>query len=342
MITWITRALWRRFIVTGLVACLLAPCFSEPAWAEAAVVRIGLQYGIAYLPLLIMKHLKLVEAHARRLGVENITTTWKQLGNGVAINEALLSDGLDIASGGVTVFLTIWDKTHGGVKGVAALEALPMYLVTNRPEVRTLADFSDRDKIALVSNKVGTMAVVLQMAAEKLWGPGKHSALDKITVTMRHPEALAAVTSGKTEITSYFGSPPYQDQALENPGVHLVLSSYDVTGGPHIFNMIWAKSAFRAKNPLAYQAFYQALVEAQALIATDPEQAARIYIEEEQVKTSLEQVAAIITRPEIKFTPAPLNIMVFATFMKRIGLLRTAPETWQDLFLPEVHGEPGS
>src|SRR5579872_3396949 len=93
------------------------------AFAERGEVRIAQQYGISYLPLTIMRHEKLLEAAAAKAGVANLKVVWTQFAAGNAMNEALISGSLDLASGGVGPLLTIWSKTQGRleVRGVAAL-----------------------------------------------------------------------------------------------------------------------------------------------------------------------------------------------------------------------------
>jgi ABC-type nitrate/sulfonate/bicarbonate transport systems, periplasmic components len=262
----------------------------------------------------------------------------------VAMNDALLSRSLDIASGGVTVFLTVWDKTRTsfGVKGVAILNALPMYLVTANPNVHTLKDFSDKDRIAVTAVKISTMAVTLQMAAEQLLGENNHAAFDKLTVSMRHPDAMAALKSGVSEVNSYFGTPPFQQQAMEFPGVRKILSSYDVLGGPATFNMLWTRGDFHDQNPRLYGAFLAALREAQALINADPDEATRIYLVEDNSKLDAAFIRSLIVDPASKFTTTPLNSMKYATFLHKIGTIRSKPESWKELFFPELHDEPGS
>lgn len=56
------------------------------------------------------------------------------------------------------------------VKGVAAMNAMPLLMNTNAARIRSLADFTDRDKIALPAVKVSVQAMFLQMAAEKELG----------------------------------------------------------------------------------------------------------------------------------------------------------------------------
>ncbi|HEX8167859.1 MAG TPA: ABC transporter substrate-binding protein, partial [Beijerinckiaceae bacterium] len=101
---------------------MLAAAGWSPAEAQTKTVRLAKQFGISYLPLTIMEEKKLLEEHARRLGVE-VQTEWLQLSAGSPMNEALISGNLDFASGGVGPLLTIWSRTRNNlkVKGVAAI-----------------------------------------------------------------------------------------------------------------------------------------------------------------------------------------------------------------------------
>ena len=91
---------------------------------------------------------------------------------------------------------------------------MPLYLDTRNPDVKTIKDFTDKDKIALPAVKVSIQAVTLQMAAEQAFGDGQQDRLDPLTVSMSHPDAQTALLSGQSEITAHFGSPPFQYQQL--------------------------------------------------------------------------------------------------------------------------------
>ena len=52
----------RSFIAITLLVC--APC----ARAEVSEVRIAQQFGVAYLPLMVIKKFGLIEKHAERSG----------------------------------------------------------------------------------------------------------------------------------------------------------------------------------------------------------------------------------------------------------------------------------
>ena len=50
----------------------------------------------------------------------------------------------------------------------------------------------------------------------------------------------------------------------------------------------------------------------------------------------------MIKDPGAKFTMTPQNVKTFADFMQKQGLTKNKPDTWKDMFFPEVHGTPGS
>jgi NitT/TauT family transport system substrate-binding protein len=193
------------------------------------------------------------------------------------MNDALLSGGLQVASGGIGPLITIWSRTKGNldVKGMASLNSMPLLLNTRNPNVKSIKDFTDKDRIALPAVKVSVQAVTLQMAAEKAFGEGQQGKLDPLTVSMSHPDGQTALLSGRSEITAHFSSPPFQYQQLEKPGIHTVLNSFEVLGGPTTFNVIWTTSKFRNENPKLYDAFLKALDEAIAQIAKDKKAAPR-------------------------------------------------------------------
>src|SRR5213076_1917707 len=123
---------------------------------------------------------KLIEKHGKKHGVQ-IDVDWVKLSGGNAINDALLSGSIDVGGAGVGPLLTIWDRTAGkqNVKGVASLGNFPHYLVSTNPAVKTIADFSERDRIALPAVTVSVQARILQMAAAKQWGNVQYAKLDR-------------------------------------------------------------------------------------------------------------------------------------------------------------------
>jgi NitT/TauT family transport system substrate-binding protein len=326
-------------------AALLLTLVSAAGGAQAAQpVRIAEQYGIAYLPLMVIKERGLLERFARQAGVGELNVTWWQFSSAAAMNDALLSGGLDLASGGIAPLITLWARTAASLKvrGVATLGSMPNDLNTNRVAVKTVADFGAADRIALPAVSVSIQAIMLQMAAEHAFGSGQQGKLDALTVSMSHPDGLAALLSGRLEVSAHFTSPPFQQQELADPHIHRVLSSYDIVGGPHTFNVVWCATRFHDDNPKLMGAFLAALDDAMAFIKNEPDAAAALYLRSEKSNLSADFVHGLITAPENHYTAAPENSMAFATFQNRIGLIKRQPESWKDLFFPELHDRAGS
>ena len=325
------------------LAAALVFAFSPAALAEMAEIKVAQQYGISYLPLMIMEEQKLIEKQARADGID-VTVGWAKFAGGNVMNDALLSGSLQFASGGVGPLLTIWSRTRGNldVKAVAAINSMPLFLNTRNPAVKTIKDFSDKDKIALPAVKVSIQAVTLQMAAEKAFGEGQQNRLDALTVTLSHPDAQAALLSGQSEVDAHFSSPPFQYQQLKNPAIHTVLNSYDVLGGPATFNLVWTTSKFRNDNPKLYDAFVRALDEAIAIINKDKRAAAEAYLRISKDKDSLQEIQAMLNDPAIVYTTAPENLMKYVDFMAKTGAIKVRPDSWKDLFFPNAHNLPGS
>src|ERR1051325_8638839 len=209
--------------------------WSGAAFAEANQVRFARQLGLGYLQFYVMQDKQMLEKAAGRAGLGAVTAIYVGMGTPTAITDALLSGNVDVVGIGLPAFPTMWDKTRGGmnVRGVMAMNRQPAYLTTRNPHIKSFRDFTDNDRLALPAVKVSVQAIMLQMIAEKTFGPGKFDVLDKLTVGMSHPDGTAAMLSGKLEVTSHFTSAPFQYQQLENSAIRKLLSSYDATDGPH-------------------------------------------------------------------------------------------------------------
>jgi NitT/TauT family transport system substrate-binding protein len=338
----------RSLVLAGIAAATLVISIGALATggaaAETGTIRIAQQFGISYLPLVVMKQRALLEEEVVARGLPRPHVEWAVFSGAAAMNDALISGSLDYATAGVGPMVTMWDRTRGNLRvhGVAALGSMPNYLTTNNPAIKTLRDLGERDKIALPSARVGFQAVVLQMAAAREFGEANYAKLDPLSVSMAHPDAAAALLTGRTEITAHFTSPPFQNQELLDPKIHRILSSYDVLGGPHTFNVVYATGRFRDANPLTMAAFVAALDRAMAIINGDPAAATQLYIAEEKSKLPADFLEDIIRAEDTVFTIEPQASMKFATFMARTGSIKTAPQSWQDLFFPELHGRQGS
>src|SRR5262249_16210064 len=147
--------------------------------------------------------------------------------------------------------LVIWAKTRSSfdLRGVAAYNTLPLTLVTRNPNVKTVKDFTDNDRIAVPAVKASTQAIMLQMPAEQPFAPGQHTKPHHLPISRGHPDAMAALLSDRSEITAHFGAPPYVDLELKRPGIHAVTNAREIFGGPVTVGMTYAPAKFRRDNP---------------------------------------------------------------------------------------------
>lgn len=327
----------------GLGVSLLAGSLVAPAAAQAeGEIRIAEQFGIVYLLLNVVRDQNLIEKHGKEQGID-IKVDWTQLSGGAAINDALLSGSIDIAGAGVGPLLTIWDRTQGrqNVKAVASLGNFPYYLVSNNPKVKSIADFTEKDRIALPAVGVSVQSRFLQYAAAKQWGDKEYARLDKYTLAVPHPDATAALLAGGTELNAHFSNPPFQDQVLTNKDVHVVLNTYDLLG-PNSPTVLFATEKFRKDNPKTYKAFVDALAEAADFAQNDKAAAADTYIRVTKAKIDRDALLKIIDNPQYEFSVTPKNTYPLAEFLYRVGAIKHKPESWKDYFFQDEKPLQGS
>ena len=321
---------------------ILAAALFACSHAHAETVRIARQFGLSYLPLILMQDGGLIEMEAKARGID-LDVQWLIFTGGPPINDALISGNIDMASGGVGPMLTIWSRTRATlrVKGIAALGSMPMWLMTTNPAVRNLADLTEKDRIALPGVKVSIQAVVLQMAAEKAFGAGNQYRLDPLTVSMGHPDGMTAMLGGGSEVTAHFTSAPYMYEEAATGRAHRVLSSYDVLGGPHTFNVVWATTRYYQGHPQVVAAFMAALDRAMGMIVEHPDQAAETWVRVEKARLSVADAAAMIRQKDNEWTTTPRRVMDFCNFMQATGAIKERAENWHQIFFPSAHGPDG-
>jgi len=154
------------------------------------------QRGLLYLPVDMMVTGGVLQQEATKLGLGKVEATAQTLSGPAAIIDALLSGSADYGTAALPSLLTLWDKTHGTpneVKAVGTVSNGAMVLYTINPNVKTIADFTEKDRIAVPSVRISFNAMMLEMAAEKLWNDAHR--LDHLTVGLGHADAVAALAA---------------------------------------------------------------------------------------------------------------------------------------------------
>ncbi|MEO8443234.1 MAG: ABC transporter substrate-binding protein [Betaproteobacteria bacterium] len=332
-----------RLTVLFVFALLSLTCLT--AGAEVSEVRLAQQFSMGYMQFAIMEHNQLIEKHARAAGLGEIKVFWDRFNGPNFMNDALLAGKVDYVSGGVPGLITLWEKTLGTpqeVRGVSALSSQPFLLNSRSPNIKSIRDFTEKDRIAVPSIKSSVQAVTLQMAAAQLLGDANFGKYDNLTVSMSPPDSTVALLSGASEINNVFSVPPFQFQQLEKPGIHTILNSFDVMGGAHTFTVIWTTSKFREANPKTYKAVLAALQEATEILNKDKRAASQMWIEQTKSNLTVDWLSKIVSNPQVQYTLVPNNTTKYSDFMHKVGSIKKKPASWKDLFFPEIHNLPGS
>jgi len=326
------------------VSLLAFSCIIPPAAARAEVseIRITYQPSIIYLPVVVMRHEKMIEKAGASLGLANLKSSYSIFGGGGAATDALLSGNVDVVTTGVSNMLLLWDRTKGGVKGFAQSSATPMWLISTNPKVKTLQDLSQGDKIAVPTVKISSQAILIQMAARKLYGDDQYAKLDQYTTTLGHPDAVAALTSKSGGLTGHFSAPPFEQQEALLPGAHVVTTSTEIMGGPVSNAVYFGLTKFHDNNPTVVAAFYKATREAEAFIKAHPREACEMYAELSGDKTPIDELVKIIQQPGMLYNLVPVGTMATALHMVDTHVMKTRPASWKDFFFAEAYDLPGN
>jgi NitT/TauT family transport system substrate-binding protein len=325
------------FRVTSF-ALFLALSFASTSSGRAEVneIVVAQQYGVSFLPLMVMEQQSLVEKHAAAAGLSEFKVVWAKVAGPSAMNDGLISNAIHFAAQGAPSMITLWDKTRGQIKGVSAMTTYPIYLVTRNPDVNSIKDFSARDKIAVPSIKISTQAIMLQMAAAKAFGEKEFGKLDPFTISLSHPDATLAFLNNTAGVNAHFSSSPFYEQEIKVPGAHLITTNYEILGGPATAVLLTASAKFHDANPKAYKAFCDGLSEAITIINSDKRAAAALYLAAAQDrKNSVDDILKIISDKDYNYTLKPEKVFKTAQFMAEIGSIKQAPTALADLFFPE-------
>lgn len=329
----------RRFVL-GLA--LLATLCVTAVPARAQEVKIGLGFGLAFLPVYICQDLKLVEKRAKELHLDVKASYQRFVGAG-PMQDAIASGAIDMGPYGTAPLLAAWDKAKGTraqILAVSGITTMPLTLLSNRPNVATIADFQPTDRIAMPSLTAPQM-YLLEMQSEKVF-----KASDKLqdqVVAMSPAEAVTALVDGSGLATAYFASPPFTQLTLRDAKVHRVLSSADVLNGKASFLILGATRSYIEAHPQVPEAIDKAMDDAARIIRSDPRRAAEIYLTHEpSMSLSGGTVEAVLRDIKDEFGSAVYGVQAFADFMGRHGELKTPPKSWKDIVAPALLSSPST
>ena len=307
-------------------------------------VKFAQQRGLLYLPVDEMVTGGILQQEATKLGLGKVDATAATLSGPGPVVDAILSGAADYGTVALPSLLNLWEKTHGSaneVKAVGTVSNGAMTLYTINPNVKSIADFTEKDRIAVPTVRISFNSMMLQMAAEKLWNDPHR--LDHLTVGLGHPDAVIALSAGyeKATITAHIAVQPFTARGLKIPGAHIIADSREVFGGPLTQITLIASKQTKEKNPTLFKAVANALNESIKVANADKKAAAVLWKNAQKASDNLDELVALLDDPGFEFTTQPHRIAYFAAFLNRIGTMKTKLGDWKDLFWETAHNQPG-
>src|ERR1700761_2070716 len=324
-----------------------ASLIAAPALVRAQTpltVSFAQQRGLMYLPIDMMVSGGVLQQEATKLGLGKVEASARTLSGPTAVTDALLSGSADYGAAALPSLVTLWDKTHGTpneVRAVGTVSNGAMVLYTINPNVKTIADFTEKDRIAVPSLRISFNAMMLERAAEKLWNDPHR--LDHLTVGLGHADAVAALSAGygKATVTAHIAVQPFTERGLKLPGAHVVADSREVFGGPLTQVCLLASRQTRDKNPTLFKAVGNALEASIKMCMADKPAGAVLWKKAQNASESIEELQALLDDPGFEFTSQPHRIAYFAAFLKRVGGMKADVGNWKDLFWETAYAQQG-
>ena len=328
--------------VAGSVSLQAAPSMLRAQTPLA--VKFAQQRGFLYLPVDEMVSGGVLQKEADKMGLGKVDSSVANLSGPAPVVDAVLSGAADYGTVALPSLINLWAKTHGTANEVRAVGTVSngaMTLYTINPNIKTLADFTDKDRIAVPSVQVSFNAMMLQMAAEKLWNDPHR--LDHLTVGIGHPDAVTAMSAGygKANIDAHIAVQPFTERGLKLPGAHIIADSREVFGGPLTQITLIATKQTKEKNPKLFQCVANALEASIKTANADKKAAALLWKNANKAPETVEEITHLLDDPGFEFTSTPHRIAYFAAFLNRIGTLKEKLHDWKDLFWETAYNQKG-
>ncbi len=330
--------LWRSLTALFALVASVMPALAQDE------VKIGIGFGLAFLPVYICEDLKLVEKHAKEAHL-NVKASFPRLMSAAQVQDAIASGALDIGPFGTAPLLAAWAKakdTPNRIFAVSGVTSMPLTLLGNRPDERSLADLKPADRIA-VPTLTSPQMYALELQSEKIFG--RYDRLRDQVVALPPADAIAALVEGAGQgtVTAYFASPPFTELALRDANVHPLLTSSEAMGGKSSFLILGATKAYIEAHPQMPEAIDKAMDEAARIIHDDPRRAAQIYLTHEPSGTlNGAAMAAVIAEIKDEFGSAVYGVQTMADFMGRHGELAAPPQSWKEIVAPALLNSPST
>ena len=224
-----------RWFTAFLALCAgLAPALAQEQ------VKIGMGFGFAFLPLYVCEDLKLIEKQAKAAHLD-LQAKFQRFADSGELRAAIAGGLIDMGPFGTAPLLAAWQQTKEKprqILAVSGISSVPLVLLSNRADERSIADLKSADRIA-IPTLTSPQMYLLEMQSEKTFGKFDH--LRNQIITLSHAQAIAALAENTGQATAYFSSPPFTQIALRAVNIHVMANSTDIMNGKSSFLILGAR-----------------------------------------------------------------------------------------------------
>jgi NitT/TauT family transport system substrate-binding protein len=327
---------------TAFLALCAAVCATVAPTLAQQQVKIGMGYGFAFLPLYICEDLKLIDKQAKAAHLD-VQAKFQRFADNGELRAAIMSGLVDMGPFGTAPLLAAWQEAKdksSQILAVSGITSLPLVLLSNRSDMRSIADLKSSDRIA-VPTLTSPQMYLLEMQSEKTFG--KFDRLRNQIVTLSHSQAIAALAENNGQASAYFSSPPFTQIALRLTNAHVMLSSTDIMNGKSSFLVLGARRSYVEAQPHVVDIVGKAIDEAARLIRDDPKRAAQIYLTHEPSGTlNGATMEAVVREVKDEFGRPVYGIQATADFMRRHGELKESLPSWKEIVAPPLLNSPST
>jgi len=308
----------RGGFLSGSAATLVA---AAPPAAPASVMT-AYQPGMGYAPFIVMQK-------RGRLAAQFPTTqfSWRELSNGDAIRDGVISNTIQIGVVGTAPFLIGWDR---GIPWKILCDAnnFDFWLVTMDPNIKSIKDLKPGDKIATPSpDAINTM--VIRSALVRMGLPANY--LDVGMVAMPHPLAEQALLNH--QVVAHIATPPFAQDEVKRGG-HVIMRTNDGFPGGITSTISVTTTAFAEQYPAFMDAYFKEYVDTIKFIQTHTDEAAKMYVDSTSGKAQIEDVAPLMhDLANTLFTIPPHGVLQVAAFLAKLGVIKNAPSSFAQISL---------
>ena len=297
---------------------------------EEATLSIAYQYGLSYAPIAILQEKNMIEEEYEALTGKTVNVVWNQMSSGADINTGFASGDINVGFMGIAPAVTGATK-NAGYKIFTNLSGSEYGLMVNDDEIKTLDDLVNSDKqVALVN--IGSFDHIIFAKALADNGYDAH-ALDANIVAMKHPDGMAALSSGS--VACHFTTNPYIDMERAE-GTYLEIPEFAESWsaeGTHIVGV--ASEELKNNDEELYTALCNAVQKSIDFINENKEETAAITCELDgnTAEDELTYLNHVIYSTETK------RVFELAQFMADNDFLDNAPADFSDLAFDNVVGD---